>query len=108
MQTIQVLKIGDNERKEKLFEILADPYCRAILKSTMNVAKSAMDITFECKIPISTAYRRIQTLVDHKLLDPSGIITDDGKRLFLYKSKIRGMTSSFSAGNLEIELIYNS
>jgi predicted transcriptional regulator len=69
--------------------------------------KSVMEITAETKIPISTVYRRIQTLFDNKLLRTSGTITDDGKRLFLYKSKIKGIQSNFCNGQVEVEIILN-
>ena len=66
-----------------------------------------MEIAIETKTPISTVYRRIQTLYDNKLVRASGMITDDGKKLFLYKSKIKGINSKYHEGQVEIELIFN-
>ena len=74
----------------------------------MYTSKSAMEITAEAKIPISTVYRRIQTLYDNKLLKTSGTITEEGKRLFLYKSKIKGIQSVFHDGQVEVELLLNN
>lgn len=97
MQTLQqTFKIEEIEKKDSLLEILSDKYCRAILKSTMSTPKPAIEVTAETKIPISTVYRRIQTLYDNKLLRTSGTITDEGKKLFLYKSKIKGIQSIFN------------
>jgi len=108
MQTLQqIFRIEDQERKERMLEILSDKYCRAILESIMNKPKSAIELTAECNIPMSTVYRRIQTLHDNKLVRTSGIITDEGKRLFLYKSKVRGIQSTFNDGKTEVELILN-
>jgi len=108
MQTLQhIFKIEDQERKDGILEILSDKYCRDILQSIMNKSKSAVEITAECSIPMSTVYRRIQTLHDNKLVRTSGTITEDGKRLFLYKSKIKGIHSSFNNGKTEVELILN-
>lgn len=108
MQTLQhVFKVEEAEQKDSLLEILSDKYCRAILESTMDKPKSAIEITAEAGIPMSTVYRRIQTLHDNKLLKTSGIITDDGKRLFLYKSKIKGIQSRYNDGKTEVELILN-
>jgi predicted transcriptional regulator len=103
----QVFKIEEKERKDSLLEILSDKYCRAILESIMHTPKSAMEITAETKTPMSTVYRRIQTLHDSKLLAVSGMITSEGKRLFLYKSKISGIQSTFHDGKTEVELILN-
>lgn len=76
MQTLQqqqqVFKIEEKERKDSILEILSDKYCRTILESTMYVPKSATEITAEANIPLSTVYRRIQTLYDSKLLTGSG------------------------------------
>ncbi len=112
MQTLQTqqqtFKIEEKERKDSILEILSDKYCRTILESIMYIPKSAMEITSEEKIPMSTVYRRIQTLHDNKLLAVSGMITDEGKRLFLYKSKIKGIQSAFKDGKTEVELIFNN
>ena len=108
MQTLQpAFRIEETEKKDSLLEVISDKYCRTILESTMYKPKSVMEITAETKIPISTVYRRIQTLYDNKLLRTSGTITDDGKRLFLYKSKIKGIQSNFCNGQVEVEVILN-
>jgi len=110
MQTLQqqVIKIEETERKDSLLEIVSDKYCRAILESIMNMPKSVIEITAETKIPMSTIYRRIQSLHDNKLVATSGTITDEGKRLFLYKSKIKGIQSIFKNGKTEVKLIINN
>jgi len=108
MQTLQhIFRIEETEKKDDLLEILSDKYCRAILQSTMHKPKSAIEITAESNIPMSTVYRRIQMLHDSNLLKTSGIITDEGKRLFLYKSKVKGIKSTFNDGKTEVELVLN-
>jgi hypothetical protein len=57
---------------------------------------------------MSTVYRRVQTLHDSKLLAVSGMITSEGKKLFLYKSKIKEMKSTFDNGQIEVEIIFNN
>lgn len=110
MQTLQqqTFKIEELEKKDSILEILSDKYCRTILESIMHIPKSAIEITSETKIPMSTVYRRIQNLHDNKLVATSGMITDEGKRLFMYKSKVRGIQSSFNDGKTEVELILNN
>jgi predicted transcriptional regulator len=97
----------DDEKKDTLLEIMSDKYCRAIIESTMNVPKAAIEVSAESKIPISTVYRRLQVLHDNKLLAISGSITAEGKKHFLYKSKVKGITSRFNGSNLEVEIIPN-
>ncbi|HSA98661.1 MAG TPA: helix-turn-helix domain-containing protein [Candidatus Nitrosotenuis sp.] len=108
---MQIQLVGrkvDDERKDAVLEIMSDRYCRAIIESTMNVPRSAIEISAECKIPISTVYRRLQNLHDSKLLGISGSITAEGKKHFLYKSRIRAMTSVFNGGNVEVEIVPNT
>ena len=111
MQTLQqqqVIKVEEVGKKDRLLEIVSDKYCRAILESIMNMPKSVIEIMAETKIPMSTTYRRIQSLHDNKLVATSGMITSEGKRLFLYKSKIKGIQSQFSDGKTEVRLIINN
>ena len=108
MQTlVQGRKIDEEARKDAMLGIRADKYCRAILETTMDKPKSAMEISAESKIPISTVYRRLQTLHDNKLLGISGSISNDGKKYFLYRSKIKAIASSFKGGFVEIEVVPN-
>lgn len=108
MQTIvQGRKIEEDAKKDAILEIISDKYCRAILDTTMDTPKSAMEISAESKIPISTVYRRLQTLHDNKLLGISGSISDDGKKYFLYRSKVKAISSSYKSGFVEIEIVPN-
>ena len=100
-------KIEEEETKDTLLSILSDKYCRAIIEATMDKPKSAIELTGETKIPISTIYRRLQILHDNRILQPSGTISDDGKKLFMYKSRIRGMQSNYDNGKVDVKLLFN-
>ena len=108
MQTlVSGQKIVEDARKDAILEVMSDKYCRAILENTMEKSKSAMEISAETKIPISTVYRRLQTLHDNKLLGITGSISNDGKKYFLYKSKVKAIASTFSGNFVEIEIVPN-
>ena len=100
--------VQEETTKDVLLGILADRYSRAILESTMDSPKSAIELSADCKIPISTAYRRVQELHDNKLLGISGSINDDGKKYFLYKSKIKSIMTCFNGSSVEVEIVPNS
>jgi len=100
-------KITDKDIKDKLLKVMADSYSRKILERVSECSKSANEITTETGIPVSTVYRRIQFLVDAQLLSISGEITEEGKKFFLYKSKINGMSSSFNGNELEVSITPN-
>jgi predicted transcriptional regulator len=107
MQILNQLKIEEPERKESFLEVLSDKYCRSILEVIMNAPKSAIEISREKSIPLSTVYRRIQLLHDSKMIQTSGVITEEGKRLFLYKSKIKEVNTSFCDGKIDVNIVFN-
>ena len=107
MKTNPLYQIENNETKDKILFVLSDRYCRTIIESIIDKPMSAIEITAKTKIPISTVYRRLHELEKTQLLNISGAITDDKKKFFLYKSRIKGIQTNFSNGNLEINLIFN-
>ena len=108
MQTLQTaFRIEEVEKKDSILEVVSDKYCRTILESIMYKPKSIMEITVEAKIPISTVYRRIQTLHDNNLVATSGTITEDGKKLFLYKSKVKGIQCNYNNGQMDVKITLN-
>ncbi len=107
-ELIQSQKIMDDDRKQVILEILADKYCKLILHNTLDKPISAMEISGEKKIPISTVYRILQTLFDAKLLAISGSINQDGKKYFLYKSKVKSISLKCDLEVTSIELIPNT
>jgi predicted transcriptional regulator len=84
-------------------KILGDPYCTTILEILQEIPKSCVEICMDTRIPISTIYRRVQTLHDLGLLQISGSITGDGKKCFLYKSKVKSIEAKFD-GKLEVKI----
>ncbi|MEK0367363.1 MAG: ArsR family transcriptional regulator [Nitrosopumilus sp.] len=107
LQIQKTRKIEDDQKKEAILGIVSDRYCRQILYSTIDRPKSVMEISYENKIPISTVYRRIQTLHDNKLVGVSGLISEEGKKYFLYKSKVKAITSSCNGNEIEIQIVPN-
>ena len=106
-QLISGKKIDDDSKKDAILGVISDKYCRSIIENTMEKPKSAMEISSETKIPISTVYRRLQTLHDNKLLGISGSISDDGKKYFEHKSKVKAISTSYIGNNIEVEIVPN-
>lgn len=84
-------------------KILGDHYCTTILETVQEMPKSCIEICVETRIPISTTYRRVQILHDLGLLKISGSINSDGKKCFLYKSKVKSIETKFN-GKLEVKI----
>lgn len=108
---MQVLQKGrqvtDEEQKAEILSIIADRYSRMILAQIIDREKSVIDISMETRIPISTVYRKVQALADKKLVKVSGIINEEGKKLFLYRARIKTFKSVVDGDNVAIEVIPN-
>jgi len=100
--------IYDEQRKSEVLEMISDKYCRKILSITMKEHKSVNEISEETKIPISTIYRRVQMLHDGKLMRICGTINEDGKKSFMYKSKIKSISLFFNGDFIEIKIVPNN
>lgn len=103
----QMLTIQDEVKKDSIIEAISDKYSRIILDATLGMPKTALEISQEKQIPISTVYRRLQALHDAKLLSISGSISDDGKKFFMYKSKVRQISTSFNNGLVDVSVVLN-
>ncbi len=93
--------------KELLLGILADKHSRKIIESTIESPRSAIEIANNFGIPLSIAYRRLKMLAKSKILKVSGIITPDGRKAFLYQSRIRVIKIHCIGNSLEVEIIPN-
>jgi predicted transcriptional regulator len=94
-----------SEREFSLPRILGDSYCVTILKTVKEIPKSVVEIHYDTRIPISTVYRRVQILHDMNLLKISGSINSDGKKHFLYKSKVKSIEIKFD-DKLDVKIKY--
>jgi len=86
--------------------MISDSYCRYILTAIESIPKPCTEVSVEYKIPIDTVYRRMQHLRDEKLVHVSDMINNDGKKYFLYKSKISSTHATFD-NKLTVTIIYS-
>ena len=100
--------IKNEKQKAAIANALIDKYSRKILNSTMENSKSVMDIMREQEIPMTSAYRRIKSLQDNKLIKiEKSLVTDDGKRYYLYRSTIKSVVINYINGNLYVDITLN-
>ncbi len=107
MHTVSETEIRNEDKRDKVTMAIADKYCRQIIKLLVDRPKSALEISRETKISISTVYRKLQYLSDLKLLRVSGQINQDGKKFFYYQSKIRTISTFFEEGCLTVKVTAN-
>lgn len=71
-------------------EALSDPYARRVLAVCVRLAKPVKDISQETGLPLATAYRHVNALVEHGVLVVErSAMTADGKKYDLYRARVR-------------------
>ncbi len=99
---------NDSPLRKIILDALSDDYSRKILNYTIEQPRSVIDIVKALDVPMTTAYRRVNTLTDQKLLKVTGsIVTDDGKKYFLYQSKLKAIYVVFGLEALNVQIIEN-
>ena len=74
---------------QKVIEALADAQSRVILFSIIKQGKTAMELSDEHRIPLSSVYKKISDLEDIALVKiDKWAISDNGKKFKIYKSRI--------------------
>ena len=100
--------ITNEKQKEAILNALLDEYSRKIIDSTINKSKSITEIIREQNIPMTSTYRRVKLLVDSKLIKVErSMVTEDGKRYYLYLSSIKNASIKYNEGELIVEITPN-
>lgn len=102
------LLVTEEETKQRILTAIADEYSRKILMQTRDEPVSALNLSKNYEIPITTLYRRIDELVQAGLLGAvKSSRTIDGKWYELYRSLLNRIEVSFTEGNMRIEVEIN-
>ena len=100
--------ITNEKQKEAILNALLDDYSRKIIDSTIDKSKSITEIIREQNIPMTSTYRRVKLLVDSKLIKVErSMVTEDGKRYYLYLSSIKNASITYNEGELIVEITPN-
>jgi predicted transcriptional regulator len=100
--------INSRKLKQAILSALADEEMIKILDCAMYRATSVSNIIKECNIPHTTAYRKINWLLDKGLLLIDKIeITSDGKKYSLVRSVLKCLFVRYEYNSLIVEAEYN-
>jgi len=98
----------DSEFRKAILKALSDDYSRTIMNYTIEKPKSVVNMVKDCDIPMTTAYRRVRELEEYKILKVTGsIVTDDGKKYFLYQNRLKSIYVVFGLESLDVQIIEN-
>jgi predicted transcriptional regulator len=100
--------INSQKLKQIILSALADAEMVKILDRSMYKATPVNNIIKECNIPHTTAYRKINWLLDKGLLLIDKIeITSDGKKYSLVQSVFKSLLVKYDYNSLTVEAEYN-
>jgi len=88
---------------EKIVKCLADFQSRIILFSIIKEGKTAEEIAYSAKLPLSSVYKKLRDLEDIALVQiERRDISDNGRKFKIYRSRISA--ASISMKNLEAKV----
>jgi DNA-binding transcriptional ArsR family regulator len=89
--------------RDAILQALGDPLSRQILLLLADAPKGARELLRVVSVPQSTLYRRLGELRDMGLLDVQrSIITEDGKKMELYRSLLEEVVIHLRGQTLEV------
>ncbi len=98
----------DSNLRSAILKALSDDYSRTIMNYTIEKPKSVVNMVKDCDIPMTTAYRRVRELEENKILKVTGsIVTDDGKKYFLYQNRLKAIYVVFGLEALDVQIVEN-
>ena len=85
--------------------LIMDEYSAKILAATTRKPKSAIQLSKKYGIPIAICYRRIHKLEEADFLEEADrVLTQDGKRVSVYKSKLKNVHIIFEDGKFKVKM----
>src|SRR5215831_3875418 len=86
---IMLSQLKKYDVNQKVIEALADAQSRSILFSIIKEGKTAMELSEEHRIPLSSVYKKISDLEEIALVKiDKWLLSDNGKKFKIYKSRI--------------------
>lgn len=86
-----------------LLSALEDEDCRALLRAASGETLSASELSELCDLPLSTTYRKVDTLTEVGLFEEQLRLRQSGKHISEYGLRIDGIQLSLSGGCIDME-----
>ena len=104
-----LLELDEYDINQRVIEALTTTCSHAVLFSIVNAAKDAIEISNELQISLSSTYKALTNLERLSLVEIQRFkITDDGKKIKMYHSRIKKADISINENNSQVLLYPNS
>ena len=104
-----ILELDEYDIKQRIIEALTTTCSHAVLFSIVNVEKDAIKIAGELQISLSAVYKTLSNLEKLSLVEIQRFkITDEGKKIKMYRSRIKKANISINENNSQVILYPNN
>nr|AIF04079.1 hypothetical protein [uncultured marine thaumarchaeote KM3_170_F12] len=104
-----LLELDEYDIKQRIIEALTTTCSHAVLFSIVNVEKDAVKIANELQISLSAVYKTLSNLEKLSLVEIQRFkITNGGKKIKMYHSRIKKANISINENNSQILLYPNN
>ena len=104
-----LLELDEYDIKQRIIEALTTTCSHAVLFSIVNVEKDAVEIANELQISLSAVYKTLSNLEKLSLVEIQRFkITNVGKKIKMYHSRIKKANISIHKNNSEVLLYPNN
>ena len=103
-----ILQLNEYDVNQRIIEALTNVCSHAVLFSIVDKAKDAGEISNELQISISNVYKTLMNLEKLSLIKIERfVVTNTGKKIKLYRSRIKKAKISVEGINSKVELVNN-
>ena len=103
-----ILQLDEYDVNQRVIEALTNVCSHAVLFSIVDKAKDAGEISNELQISISNVYKTLMNLEKLTLIKIERfVVTNTGKKIKLYRSRIKKAKISVEGINSKVELVNN-
>ena len=103
-----ILQLDEYDVNQRIIEALTNVCSHAVLFSIVDKAKDAGEISNELQISISNVYKTLMNLEKLTLIKIERfVVTNTGKKIKLYRSRIKKAKISVEGINSKVELVNN-
>jgi len=104
-----LLELDEYDINQRIIEILTTTCTHAVLFSIVDTAKDAVEISDEIQISLSSTYKALTNLEKLSLVEIERFeMTNAGKKIKLYRSKIKKANISIGKNESEVVLYPNN
>ena len=104
-----LLELDEYDIKQRIIEALTTTCSHAVLFSIVNVEKDAVKIANELQISLSAVYKTLSNLEKLSLVEIQRFkITNEGKKIKMYRSRIKKANISINENNSQVLLYPNN